>query len=818
MALGARAVAVLAALVERPNEYVQKASILDSAWPGVVVEESNLAVQISSIRRVLAHAPGGERWVETLARRGYRFVGPVSEVCGSLPKGTSGERPNSNLPEPLTSFVGRERELVEIKRLLPDTRLLTLVGIGGIGKTRLALQAAAEVLAAYRDGVWLVDLAPLVDPALVPSAVAQVLGVRETAGKPLVETLCNQAKGRQLLLLLDNCEHLLGASAGLADAMLRAAAGLTIIATSREPLRVAGEQTYALATLSLPDPAATGEGVARSEAVQLFMDRAQRQQPGFALTADRIPAVAQLCIRLDGIPLALELAAARLRSLSIEQINARLDDRFRLLTGGAHTALPRQKTLRATLDWSYDLLAEQERAVLRRLAVFAGGFTLEAASAVASDGGIDEFAAIDVLSQLVARSLVVADMGNAETRYRLLETTRTYALEKLAEAAETDAIQRRHAQHFRVRFDRAPDGWWRLSDENWSATYLPELDNVRTALEWGLGARGEPAIGIALAGASHPMWIELSLYAEGVKRLEAALARVGPETPAMDRARLWKGLGTLWGDSKAAEKAVAAHERAADLFAKLDDPLDLGHALVQMGQMLAHLGRLEEARRIYEQAFPILERAAVPRAWGHYYRALGTLEKRMGEPAAARAHNQRALQFYESAGAERHVLSILTNQADLTWAYGNLDEALQATLEAVAHLRKSPRARKNSVGTGLVNLAGIHVERGELREALAAGRDGLPLLREVGMAWSMIDHLALRAALAGHLAIAALLSGYSDAAHAANKWSREPNEARAHKRLQELLREKLAAEELEQHLSQGRTMSDDEACRLALEE
>ncbi|TMH13454.1 MAG: hypothetical protein E6H68_12750, partial [Betaproteobacteria bacterium] len=274
VALGSRAVAVLTTLVERGNEFVQKGAIMDAAWPGVVVEESNLAVQISAIRRVLAQAPGGERWIETLARRGYRFVGPVIELLGDR-QGSWGDK-HTNLSEPLTSFIGRERELVEIKRLLPSTRLLTLVGIGGIGKTRLALQVAAEVMDAYRDGVWLVEFGSIRDPLLVPTSVAQVLGVHEKSGTPLTDTLCVHLKARQLLLVLDNCEHLPDACATLADAILGAAPESTIIATSREPLHVAGEQIYPLQSLSLPEPSTDAEAVGRSEAVQLFVERARR--------------------------------------------------------------------------------------------------------------------------------------------------------------------------------------------------------------------------------------------------------------------------------------------------------------------------------------------------------------------------------------------------------------------------------------------------------------------------------------------------------------------------------------------------------------
>jgi predicted ATPase/DNA-binding winged helix-turn-helix (wHTH) protein len=476
--LGARAVAVLTVLVEHAHQFVSKSGLIDAAWPDVIVEESNLAVQIHAIRRVLSEVPGGEHWVETLAKRGYRFVGPVT----ALPDSGGRDGTRSNLPEPVTSFVGRERDLVEIKRLLPTKRLVTLVGVGGIGKTRLALQIAGEVIAAYRDGVWFVELGSLRDPALVPTSLAQVLGVPERAGKPLTDALCAHLRKLQVLLILDNCEHLLGAVAQLVDALLSKAADTTILTTSREPLRTAGEQVYPLQPLSLPESEASVETMARSDAVQLMVDRVRRQLPDFELTSARAPAVAELCIHLDGIPLALELAAARTRSLSVEQINARLGDRFHLLTGGARTALPRQQTLRATLDWSYDLLSEDERVVLRRLAVFPGSFTVEAASAVASDARIDDFAVIDLLSQLVARSLVIADTSALRARHRLLETTRAYALEKLTEAGETDAIARRHAAHFRNVFERAPYDWQRMSDSELRATYFPELDDVRAAL------------------------------------------------------------------------------------------------------------------------------------------------------------------------------------------------------------------------------------------------------------------------------------------------------------------------------------------------
>jgi predicted ATPase/DNA-binding winged helix-turn-helix (wHTH) protein len=816
MALGARAVAVLTALVKVPNQYVAKASLLDTAWPGVVVEENSLAAQISAIRRVLALEPGGEHWIETLTRRGYRFAGPVIEVRDNRRNGTSGERINSNLPEPLTSFIGRERELVEIKRLLPTTRLLTLVGVGGIGKTRIALQLAAEVIEAYRDGVWLVDLALLSDPALVPSAVAQALGVREIARKPILETLCGEFRERQALLLLDNCEHLLEACAHLADALLHAARELTILATSREPLRLTGEQTFSLPTLSLPDATATVETIGRSEAVQLFVARAQKQEPAFKLNADRWSMVAQICIRLDGIPLALELAAARVRSLTVEQINERLDDCFRLLTGGARTALRRQQTLRATLDWSYELLTMGERAVFRRLAVFSGGFTVEAASSVASDRTIDDFAVVDLLSQLVTRSLVVADTNDAGARYRLLETTRAYALEKLVEAGERDAIQRRHAQDFRSRFERAPNDWLRMSDAEIRATYLPELDNVRAALDWALGPSGDAAIGIGLCSGSGPVWIELALANEGRQRIEATLARV-EEAPLLDEARLWLWLGMLRGDAAPAE-SVNAKSRAVKLYRQLGDASELGFALVHLALVLGFVDRLDDAASALAEARPLLEHSGMPRALARYSEIMGFLQMRTGDPTGARAQYEKALTLYRMLGVQREVHRMLGNYADLTWALGDLDAALAGFRESVDALRKSTHTTKSMLGFNLVNLAGVRTERGELEEALAAMREGLPLMEELGFAWINMDHFALRAALAGKIANAALLAGYASSVYAAKETSRGPNELRAHKRLQALLQEQLTPDQIERFAAEGANLAADEACRLALED
>src|SRR5450755_3417648 len=359
----------------------------------------------------------------------YQLVHP--KLRQDFPALRSLEATPNNLPQQVTSFIGRERELTEIKELLEGTRLLTLLGMGGLGKTRLSLQIAADVLEKYPDGVWFVDLAPIKDPSLVPNAVAQVLGIHEDRGKPLMQTLCEHVKDHKLLFVLDNCEHLMTACANLADTLLRDASDLRILATSREALKIRGEQAYQVLPLKAPDRNAGVETLLRSEAVQLFVERARLQKPGFSLTERDAPAIAELCARLEGIPLALELAAARLRSLSVDELNKRLHDRFKLLTGGSRVALERQQTLRALVSWSYDLLQQNEQILLDRLSVFVGGFELEGAEAVCGADPLMSDDVLDLVTSLVEKSLVMVKQEDGWSRYGMLETIREFAREHL---------------------------------------------------------------------------------------------------------------------------------------------------------------------------------------------------------------------------------------------------------------------------------------------------------------------------------------------------------------------------------------------------
>jgi predicted ATPase/transcriptional regulator with XRE-family HTH domain len=409
--------------------------------------------------------------------------------------------PRHNLPSAPSSIVGRAREQAEVQALQAEARLVTLTGAGGAGKTRLALAAAEAVLAGYPDGVWLLELASLADPTLLPQAVAQVLGVREEPARPLLETLAHHLRDRRLLLVLDNCEHLLEACAQLASALLRGCPHLRLLATSREALDVAGEQRYRVP--SLPVPSLTHlpppEQLAEWPAVALFLARARQRQADFALTAQNARAVAQVCVRLDGMPLAIELAAARVSSLAVEGIAARLDDRFRLLTGGARDALPRQRTLRAALDWSYDMLGESERLLLDRLAVFAGSWTLAAAEVVCMGEGVEAWEVLDLLSGLVSKSLVQAEeRAGGELRYALLETVRQYGRERLAAAGAAEALQDRHlAYYLTLAEEVAPQlggrrkvcAWtaWRLSMTTCARRCAEQVNGWR--VRWGCGWR-----------------------------------------------------------------------------------------------------------------------------------------------------------------------------------------------------------------------------------------------------------------------------------------------------------------------------------------
>jgi len=817
LALGPRAIAVLRVLVERHPEYVPKAAILDAAWPGVAVEESNLAVQISTIRKALAQVPGGEHWVETLPWRGYRFVGPVVKARPTGSEAMVARLQRSNLVPAATSFIGRERERAEILRHLEEVRVLTIVGAGGIGKTRLALETAVDAGHAYPGGTWLVELASIADPRFVVAAVARVLGVREQAAQPLSDTICHHLHEQRTLLVLDNCEQVRTTVAELVAAIRERAPRVAIVATSREPLGIAGECTYPLEPLSLPARDAGAESIEQAEAVRLFMARARQQQPEFALTGERAATVAQVCIDLDGIPLALELAAARMHSLSLEQIGARLGDRFRLLTSKAWPAVPRQQTLRAAMDWSYDLLAEDERTVLRHMAIFADGCTIEAVAAVTADPTIDEHAAVDVLVRLARRSLVTVVAGGAELRYRMLQTTRAYALEKLHEAGETAATRRRHAEYFHRLFADVYEKSFRMSDTAWREHYTPELENVRAALAWAFGD-GDAAVGIGLvAPAAHLLQTNLAERSEARGWIETALARADERTSDLDRAQLWLA-SALHAEVSSLTKVNDTYARAIDLLRHAKDRDGLAHALVCGAYSLVYAHRLDDAEAALAEAGPLLEGTRRTRSLIGYFGALSSLKSARDDMEGSLAACESAIELCRRIGADRSAAMLLSNLGDAAWLAGDLDRADASLREAIALMRKLPGMETSSaMCICLINLVGVLVEGSAHDEALVAAREALPLAADNRLTPILVDHLSLRAALLERRSDAARLAGFNDARHEALGMVRQRSEIRARERLQALLHEAFPAAERERLATEGVAMSESEAAALAMQ-
>ncbi len=606
----------------------------------------------------------------------------------------------NNLPQQLTSFIGREKEMGQIKRLLSEARLLTLTGSGGSGKTRLALQVAADVLEQCPDGVWLAELASLSDPLLVPQAVASALGVREEPGKTLTQTLIEFLKPRRLFLVLDNCEHVLPTCATLADSLLRACPHTKLLATSREALNVAGEQTYRVPSLSLPDPRHLPPGLeslTQYEAVRLFIDRAVLAQSSFAVTNQNAPALAQVCHRLDGIPLAIELAAARVRALPVEQIAAHLDDRFRLLTGGSRTSLPRHQTLRALIDWSYDLLDERERVLLRRLSVFAGGGTLEAAEAVCAREAtaVEPWEVLDLLSALVDKSLVTYEEHEGAARYRLLETVRQYARDRLIESGESETVRGWHRDWF-AAYARRMDSLLRGPESHrWWGEAEPEYPNLRAALEASLA--GEDGLDAALQLVS-----TLSLF--------------------------WQMRGNISEGREVCARVLSRVKESAATPAAVQ----LGHiALHNAGHLADRQGDFQAARALFEEALRLSRERGDPVAAAQSLNDLGYAAMYRGDFAAARGHNQEALRASQASGDTLGIGNALYSLGLVAHFEGDFNRARSYYEEALAIWRDHPNGQ-NGVRRTLLNLGDVARQTGDFDRARSRYQDSLRRFVQAG--------------------------------------------------------------------------------------
>ena len=637
VALGKRAVAVLAVLVRSASEYVPKARIMEAAWPGVVVEEGNLAVQISSIRRALAQASGGETWLETLARRGYRFVGPVTPLSDKTTGGDGDATRRSNLPEPLTTFVGRQRELAELQTLVAGNRLVTLTGTGGVGKTRLAMRAAAAVLNRYHDGVWWVELAALRDAGLVPQRVVSALGLTEQPGKSHTQTLAEVLQAKHLLLVLDNAEHLLAACAELTDTVLRRCPKVTVLVTSRE--------------------------------------------------------------------------------------------RLGLLTGGSRTVPHRQQTLRAAIDWSYDLLSDAEKGLFCAISAFAGGWTLEAAEWVCEG---DDFAArevLDLLASLVDKNLVVAEERGVTTRYRLLETVHQYAVERLQGRGKEAHWHRRHHAHFLALAEEAEPQLTGTNQKAWLDRLEAEHDNFRAALARSLETVQDGEAGMRLAGALARFWLVRGYLTEGRGWLSRLLAAMPAGTSATHaKAHNWSGvLAWKQGDYRAAQ---ASYEQCLAIRRELGDRKGIGAVLNNQGLLAYEQGDYPAARVLHEQSLAIDRELADQ--WGIAVSLihLGSLAMIQGDSPSARAMYAESLAIFRELGDRGHIANALRSLGSLCSRQGDHPAARALYDESLAICREL--GDRSGIARALYGLGVTARHQGDHSGAAALFEESRSIYLELG--------------------------------------------------------------------------------------
>jgi predicted ATPase/class 3 adenylate cyclase len=782
----------------------------------ILLSDATRAVVESNLSDGVILRDLGEHRLKDLVRPHRLFQIVAQDLPADFPPLKSLDALPNNLPMQLSSFIGREEEIAEIKRLLSMTRLVTLIGMGGAGKTRLSLQVAAEVLEEFKDGAWVVELASLSDPAHVPKAVASAMNVSEQPGRPLSETLLDYLRAKSLLLVLDNCEHVLAACAHIAETLLRGCPQMRILVTSREALVVEGETTYGVPSLSLPaGPSLPVERLTEFEAVRLFIDRATAALPSFALTGQNARAVATICQQLDGIPLAIELAAPKVKSLSVEHIAERLHDRFGLLTSGRRTALPRQQTLRATMDWSYDLLSEPERVLLRRLSVFAGGFTLEAAEAVCQGPGVKAAEVVDLLTRLVEKSLVM--FQGQQGRYGLLETVRQYGHEKLLESREEAATRGRHLDWYLGMAERSEteDYDLRVSPIVEVSQQLDtENDNLRAALAWSLEENAEA--GLRLTHALRLFWSRKGHYGEARAWLAKVLERTGAAPPIL-RARAFRDAGFWAWVQGAFREAAALGEEGLRLSEQVEDKGGIADSLILLGLAEMAVGSYDRAAQVLDEGLILYRDVGNKKAIADTVRQRGFLATRQGDYSLAATFLEEAVSLHKEVGPRagvafslRHLGVIRHYQRDYTGAIETLEQSL-ALFRELKQVEGIPHAL-TALGSALRHI-------GNHARALVLYKESLAISREHGIKWAIFECLF---GLAGISASqeqrirAARLLGAAEALREAMDYSLPLPDQAEYEGLLALVQASLGGQAFSTARTEGRAMTLEQAIEYAL--
>ncbi|MFJ2693166.1 ATP-binding protein [Pseudomonas sp. NPDC087336] len=721
--LGRRAMDILLILLEHAGKVVSKQDLMAQVWPDSVVEEINLRVHMAALRKALGDGQAGQRYIVTVAQRGYSFVAPCSlEQTGRGPQSDAVESSGHNLPLRRTRLIGRQVLVDSLVAQLPRQRFITLVGPGGIGKTTVALRVAEQLIGRYRDGIRLLDLTPINDPAMISGHLAAVLELSLHDSEPM-NSLATFLRERHMLLVIDNCEHLIDSVALLCESLLRGAPQVHILATSRESLRAEGEFVQRLESLDCPPPIAVLDRAQAMgfSALQLFVERAMANHDSFELTDTQLPLVIDICRRLDGIPLALELAAAQVANLGLQGLLKQLQESFRWLTHSSQTTLGRHQTLRTTLDWSFNLLNACEQTCLRRLGIFGGGFTLESAAAVIVGEHIEPREVFGSITQLVAKSLLNVDVGDEEVFYRLLDTTRSYALEKLEQSAELPATRDRHAQRCLALMQQAQNDWEHIPTGQWIERYARGLQDIRAALDWGLSASGPHALAIRLTATSTPLWQELSLLNEygGYVRKALTLLDAAPEPCPQLKMLLKLALGsTCYHAQGGTAETVEAFVSARALANQCNDVA---------GQLRAVSGHL-----------------AVNLSCGHYQMALEQSEQfdRLG------LHSDAALSL------STHRLRVLTLHfaGDQQRARMNAEEVIQRMAHS-GHLNRFTHGfgvQYDQSVAALTILARILWIQGHPEQAWRTARQALDVALQINHGTSICYTLALSGCLIAH--------------------------------------------------------------------
>ena len=694
--LGGRAFEIVSVLVRSPTELVTKDHLMEQVWPGAIVGEGTLHVHISAVRKAL----GPDRvMLKTVSGRGYRLLGnwtPQQREAAAAPVisppiGTSGASSANNFPPVIKRLIGRTAAAQFVRDLVSAYRVVTLTGPGGIGKTSLAITAVRDLLPDFEDGGWIVELASLSDPDLVPSTVAGALGLK-LDGEISADTVAGAVGGRHLLLVLDNCEHVIDAVASLVEIFMRLCSRTTIVATSREVLQIDGEFVYRVPPLDVPAPGQIAPAhILGHSAVELFVARTKALNAGFSPQVEDLASIATICRRLDGMPLAIEFAAARSAVLGVPMVAAGLRDRFALLTAGRRTALPRHRTLRAVLDWSHELLPEAERRLLRRLAVFPAGFTIDAAAAVMTDTGSDASAVLDGIANLIAKSLVTTDKSDATPRWILLETIRAYALEKLIESGEHDAVARLHAEYCVGLLARAGTDAGELPLEEWLSTYGRQIDNVRKALDWAFSESGDAALGLALTVGALPLWMHYSLMNECRSRVEAALSGEGRD-PRRDM-QLYHALGAVLLNVEASAGSIEfALARALEIAERLQDNDHLLRIVWCLWCHALNLGAFREGLELARRFSDLAALSSDPVDALTGVRMRGFVLHFLGDQSGARRDIEHMIGRYVIPAHRTHIVRFQFDQlvtarnklVHILWLQGFVDQARVMNEENIA--------------------------------------------------------------------------------------------------------------------------------------